>query len=129
MFIFLKTLHITCAAFSFLGFGLRAWWMWSESPLLRHRTSRILPHIIDSALLLSAILMLSVYSISPLDNPWLISKIIVLVLYIALGTIALKRGKTQGQRMLAFYLAVLCYGHIVSAALTKSPLGYLAWLY
>ena len=129
MITFLKTLHISCAAFSFIGFAIRGWWMWRDSPYLGHKLTRTLPHIVDSLLLLSAISLIIVYGISPFQHPWLISKISALVLYILLGTIALKRGKTKPIRLTALVLALICYGHILSSAINKSPWGYFSWIY
>ena len=62
----------------------------------------------------------------PLEVPWLEAKLVGLVVYILAGTIALKRGRTAGIRATAFAVALLAYAYIVSVALTKHPLGWLA---
>ena len=124
-----KALHLSCVVLSFLGFGLRAWWMWRCSPLLQHILARTLPHLVDSLLLFSGITLVISYRISPLQQNWLLSKILALLLYIVAGSIALKRGKTKSQRLFALVFAIVCYGQIVSAAMTKSPWGYAAWFF
>ena len=55
MYLALKHFHITCVILSGTGFALRGWWSITGSPRLRARLTRILPHIVDSCLLASAI--------------------------------------------------------------------------
>jgi uncharacterized membrane protein SirB2 len=50
-----------------------------------------------------------------------------LLLYIGLGTMALKRGRDKTQRLAFFIGALLCLAYIVSVALSRSALGFLAW--
>jgi uncharacterized membrane protein SirB2 len=52
-------------------------------------------------------------------------QVLGLVAYIALGTIALKRGRTKGERAAAFAGALLAVAWVVSVALTRDPLGFL----
>jgi uncharacterized membrane protein SirB2 len=59
---------------------------------------------------------------------WLWAKVIALLVYIGLGTIALKRGRTRGVRIAAFAGALATFAYIVSVAIAKSPLGVLARL-
>ena len=59
---------------------------------------------------------------------WLAAKLAGLAVYIALGAIALKRGRTRATRTAAFVAALATFGYIVSVAVTKSPLGLLGWL-
>ncbi|HVJ73474.1 MAG TPA: SirB2 family protein, partial [Casimicrobiaceae bacterium] len=60
--------------------------------------------------------------------PWIGAKVVALVVYIALGMIALKRGRTFAVRAAAFFAALATFGYIVSVAITKSPWGALARL-
>jgi uncharacterized membrane protein SirB2 len=57
---------------------------------------------------------------------WLTAKVLGLLAYIVLGSIALKRGRTRGQRILAFAAALLAAAYVVSVALTRDPLGFIA---
>lgn len=118
----LKHLHVTCVVLSGLGFCLRGWWMWRESPLRRHRLTGILPHIVDSLLLGSALIMAWMSGQYPFVNSWLTAKLFGLLAYILLGMMALKRGRTRAIRGRFFGLAVLAYIYIVSVALTRDPL-------
>ena len=49
----------------------------------------------------------------------------LLVVYIALGVLALRRGRTLRARTVYFVAALLTYGFIVSVAITHHPLGVL----
>lgn len=88
---------------------------------LQHRIMRTLPHIIDTVLLLSAIMLAYQLSLSPLSTPWLMAKIIALLLYIIVGTIALKRGPTKRIRLLSWIVAQLIFIYMITVALTHNP--------
>lgn len=120
-YLLLRHLHITCVVLSGAGFLLRLYWMASESPRLRQRLTRTLPHVIDSVLLGSA-LSLAVWSGQyPFVDGWLTAKLGGLLAYIGLGTMALKRGRTRTARLGYGALAVLAYAYIVSVALIRNP--------
>lgn len=120
----LKHLHITCVVLSGLGFCLRGWWMLRESPLRQHRLARVLPHVVDTLLLGSALTMAWLSGQYPFAQGWLTAKLGGLIAYILLGTMALKRGKTRQSRAAYFGLALLTYAYIVSVALTRNPLPF-----
>ncbi|MEG1118000.1 MAG: SirB2 family protein, partial [Janthinobacterium sp.] len=94
-------------------------WMLRASPALQQRWVKILPHLVDTALLASAITLAVWSGQSPGSQPWLAAKLCALLAYIVLGTIALKRGKTPAVRGAAFALAVLVFAYIVAVAVTK----------
>ena len=124
-YLILKHLHVTCVVLSGLGFCLRGWWMLRESPLRQHRLTRILPHIVDTLLLGSALTMAWMSGQYPFVEGWLTAKLCGLLAYILLGMMALKRGRTQAIRARYFGLALVAYAYIVSVALTRSPsLGF-----
>jgi len=116
----LKHIHLTCVALSGAGFLLRGFWMLRDSSILQARWVRVLPHIIDTGLLVSAI-ALAVMSLQyPIAQGWLTAKVIGLLAYIGFGTMALKRGKTKAQRTLYLVLALLTFAYIVGVALTRN---------
>jgi len=116
-----KYLHISFVAMSFILFFVRGIWMLQTSSMLQQRWVKILPHIIDTALLASAITLAIQLSLSPLANPWLMAKIIALLLYIVLGTIAIKRGKTKNIRLIAWLLALAVFIYMLLVAKTHQP--------
>lgn len=120
----LKHLHVTCVVLSGLGFCLRGWWMLRESPLRQHRLAKILPHIVDTLLLGSALTLAWWSGQYPFAQGWLTAKLCGLLAYILLGSMALKRGKTRQSRAGYFGLALLAYTYIVSVALTRNPLPF-----
>lgn len=121
-YIALKHLHVTFVALSGLLFLVRGIWMLRASPRLQQRWVRIVPHLVDTLLLASAI-GLAVWSHQyPGQMPWLTAKVVALVAYIVLGTIALKRGRSQGVRTAAFFGALASFAYIVAVAVTKNPL-------
>jgi uncharacterized membrane protein SirB2 len=115
----LKHFHMSCVALSGTLFLLRGGWMLRASPMLQQRWVRIAPHIVDTLLLASAI-GLAVWSRQyPGQQPWLTAKVVALPVYIVLGAIALKRGRTPGQRRAAFGAALMVFVYIVTVAVTK----------
>jgi uncharacterized membrane protein SirB2 len=117
----LKHIHITFVALSFALFFLRGVWMLRDSSLLQQRWVRIAPHMVDSVLLASAIALAWQLGYSPLTHSWLAAKIVALLLYIVIGSIALKRGKTKRIRLVAWLTALSVFFYIVSVAVTHSP--------
>lgn len=115
----LRQVHLVTLYLSLALFLLRAFWMLRESALLQAKPVRIVPHVIDTLLLASAIGMLVVASINPLDQPWLLAKIIGLLAYIGLGTVALKRGRTKAIRIKALVAALGAFAYIIAVAASK----------
>lgn len=118
----LKAIHVGCVIASYALFVLRGVWMMRDSPRLRQRWAKVLPHVVDTALLTSAVLLAYTIRQYPFVAPWVTAKVLALVVYIVLGTIALKRGRTRGVRVAAWIAAQLVFFYIVSVALTKTPL-------
>lgn len=118
----LKHLHVTFAALSGLLFLVRGIWMLSNSQRLQQRWVKIVPHVVDTLLLASAIGLVAWSSQYPGQQAWLTAKVAALVAYIVLGVIALKRGRTRQVRVAAFVGALACFLYIVAVAVTKNPL-------
>jgi uncharacterized membrane protein SirB2 len=122
-----KSVHVGAAALSIALFVARGAWLLRSPQLpLQPPWVRIPPHVVDTVLLLAA-LWLAAQQAAGSPHAWLAAKIVALIAYIVLGTIALKRGRTRATRIAAFAAAVATFGYIVTVALTRSPLGFLAW--
>lgn len=119
----LYLLHVGCALLSVAGFALRCYWMLTGNPLLATATARRLPHVVDTVLLGSAVGMLVTWRLWPWEMDWLLAKLVALLLYIGLGMVALRCGRTKAVRGAAGALALLCVAYIGAVALTKDPLG------
>lgn len=116
VYLLLKHVHLTCVSLTLVLFSLRVYWRWTESARLQARWVRIVPHVIDSCLLASALGMVSILG----WQVWIGAKITALFGYIWLGRLALK-GKTPLQRFYALMGALGFFAYIVAVALTKSP--------
>lgn len=122
----LRLLHTGTVFVTLALFLLRGFWMLLDSPRLSQRWVRILPHVNDTLLLAAAIGLLVVAEIDPLNQPWIMAKIIGLIAYIGLGTVALKRGRTKAVRVKAFVAALGVFAYIVAVAVTKQVVPGLA---
>lgn len=80
------------------------------------------------ALLASGVALAWLLRITPLTAPWLLAKLLGLLLYIAFGLIAFRPGQPPAVRVAAWAGALVLYASIVSVAVTKNPFGYLQWL-
>jgi uncharacterized membrane protein SirB2 len=121
----LKALHVGCVITSYCLFVLRGVWMVRGSVLLQRRWVKIVPHVVDTLLLTSAILLALAIRQYPFVASWLTAKVIGLALYIALGTIALKRGRTRAIRVSAWIAAQVVFFYIVAVAVTHTPVPFL----
>ncbi len=124
----IKLVHVGSVAISGPFFLLRFFWRWRGSPLAFRRWVRIAPHGIDTVLLTSAVLLALATSQYPLQVTWLSAKVAALLLYIALGMLAMKGGPgpLPPWRAGAAMAAGGVYAYIVAVALSRSPLPGLA---
>ena len=81
----------------------------------------MVPHVIDTVLLVSAIALAAMTAQYPFVQPWLTAKILALLVYIVLGTVAIRRGRTRRVRIVAWILALVVFGYIVVVAHTRDP--------
>ena len=126
MYSTLKIIHVCVALLTISGFMLRGYWMLTDKRKLQQRWVRILPHVVDTVFLLAGIGLIMTLHLQVMQNDWLLMKIAALIVYVVLGTIALKRGTTRKIRVTALILAVLTFAYIAGVALTKSMLSWLA---
>lgn len=115
----IKTLHVATVIISGAGFTLRlALMLWREA-WLGLRVVKVLPHINDTLLLVSGITLAVLSRQSPLEQSWLLAKLVALVLYILLGMLALKPRFAKPARFGFGVLALLVFAYIVSVALAR----------
>jgi len=117
----LKMIHVGSIIISYLLFLTRGIWMMRDSAKLQQRWVKVLPHVVDTVLLTSAIALAVLLQQDPLNNSWLSAKVVGLLLYICLGMVAMRFGKTRKTKIIAWIAAQCVFVYIVLVALTKSP--------
>ncbi len=127
-YLLVKSLHTITAIATLAGFILRGYWMLRRSPNLQHRFTRIAPHVVDTVFLVSGIAMILMLGLKPLAEPWLLAKFAGLIVYILLGTIAIKRGPTMQMRVVAFASALAVFAYVIGVAVAKSPASWIQLL-
>lgn len=121
-YLIVKQIHLAAVAITFALFALRGLWMMLDSPWLQRRWVRVAPHVNDTILLAAGVWLAYFLRQAPDASAWLTAKLVALVAYILLGTIALRRGRTKRVRIAAWFAALAVFGYIVAVALTRNPL-------
>ncbi len=80
---------------------------------------KVLPHINDTVLLFCAIGMLTVIGLNPFTTPWLLAKIVALLVYIVLGTICMRSLPGSRRQAVSFVAALSVFAYIVLVGLSK----------
>jgi uncharacterized membrane protein SirB2 len=119
----LKPLHITLVTlsvslFTARGLGVLAGQAWPMAGWARG-----LAPVVDSLLLLAGGTLWWLLQLNPTQDHWLLAKLVLLIVYIVLGTFALKRAPTRAAKALCFALALAVVGFMVGVALAHHPLG------
>ena len=127
-YLVLRNVHICCAVLTITLFVLRGGLMLADSPWQQNVVLRYLPHVVDTVLLTTALMLTTVIHQYPFAVGWLTTKVVLLVIYIVLGSIALKRGRTRPARITAFVAALATVGFLVTVARAHHPLGIFAGL-
>ena len=90
--------------------------------------TRYLSYGVDTALLTAALMLLTILPGAVFANGWLAVKLVLLVVYVVLGTLALRRGRTPAARRACYVAALLVFGLMLTVARTHQPLGAFARL-
>ena len=126
LFTLLISVHLVSVAMTIGFFSVRYWWRYSNNPLINARWVRIAPHGIDTVLFLSGAGLMWKTGYLPFTDKglWLTEKLFGVIIYIALGFIALgrRRPRSQQSRFIAFLLALVVLFIIIQLAITRTPL-------
>jgi uncharacterized membrane protein SirB2 len=123
LYYWVKEVHMISVVLSFMLFLLRGAWVLNGHALPRHVVIRTTPHVVDTVLLTSALWLTTIIQQYPFSDAWLTAKVLLLVAYVVLGSLALRRARTRAGRILAFGGAVLAFLFLVSVARLHHPLG------
>ncbi len=104
--------------FAARGLGVLLGAQWAMTPGMRR-----LSYSLDTALLAAALLLLYILDLNPFAVAWLGTKIALLLLYIVLGTFALKRARTPRMRLVFYIASLLCFAYMLTVARAHHPLG------
>lgn len=118
---FVKYIHVTAITLSISGFIFRVVLKLNDSPYQTKYWFKKLPHKVDIILLASALTMVYILGVNPFTTFWIAEKIIGLLIYIMLGMVALRWGKTKNIRIIAAGLAIMVFSYIVYVAHYKAP--------
>jgi uncharacterized membrane protein SirB2 len=119
----IRLLHIAAVAvsgglFFIRGLGRAADASWAMAAPLRYAS-----YAIDTVLLGAAIALSVIIQQYPFVHGWLTAKVVLLVVYIGLGTFALKRGRTRMIRLVCWLAALCVFALILSIARHHNALG------
>lgn len=121
MYGFWYGLHVVCVYLSLAGFVLRGVWMLTDSPLRFARPARILPHVVDTLLLIGAVALAVMIAQYPFVHGWLTAKLLALLAYIGLGLVAFRFGRSKPARAGTFVLALLAFAYLLAVAYSRDP--------
>lgn len=124
VYLSLKTVHQLCALTTFTLFFARGLWILRNPELKRPRWMLVVPHVVDTVLLMSAIGLIVITRQYPGEQIWLNTKIGALVVYIILGLIAFRFAQTRTTKLIAWVFGQLVFIYIVMVALSRSPTLY-----
>lgn len=94
------------------GWAMRSPWRW-------------LSYCIDTLLLSAGVTLWAILSLNPVESPWLGTKLLLLLLYVVLGSLALERARTPLSRRMSFAAALGVYLFMASVTVAHHPLGIL----
>ena len=123
----IKAVHVAAVLLSgalFLTRGVlvqAGWQRWAMSGLVRYAS-----YSIDTVLLTAALMLVTILPGAMFANHWLTLKVVLLFVYVALGSLALKRAGTPRARALSFIVALAVYATMLGIARAHHPLGWLS---
>lgn len=112
--------HVVCATFSVGFFVVRALWMIRRSGLLDLLWVRVAPHVVDTVLFVTGVLLAQRVA----WPDWLLVKLAAVLSYIVFGALALRRAPTRGLQLASLVLALASVAYVVSVALSRSAIPW-----
>lgn len=115
----IKLIHMSAAVITISGLFLRGYWSLSGSPQLTYRLTKVLPHLIDTILFLTGVMLFIQMRYYPLYHAWMILKLMLVLVYILNGFYLLRWAKTRRSKIWGMSMAFLLFSVIVSLAYFK----------
>ena len=125
----IKQLHIFVALLSGSLFAVRGAFALAGARWPQALPVKWLSYAVDTTLLTAAMMLLTILPGAMFANGWLLAKIVLIVVYVVLGVLAMRRGRPQRTRAICYVAALLVFATIYGIARAHHPLGVLArWL-
>ena len=122
----IKQFHILLALLSGAIFALRGAFAMAGMRWPQALPVKWLSYTIDTCLLTAALMLLTILPWAMFGNGWLLTKIVLIVVYVVLGVFAMRPGRRQRTRALCYAAALLVFAGIYGIARAHHPLGWLA---
>ena len=122
----IKMVHIALALLSGGLFALRGASVLADMRWPHWQAVRWTSYAIDTSLLTAALMLLTVLPGAMFANGWLAAKLVLLVVYVALGVFAIKRARTRTMKAIYYVAALSTFGMVYTIARAHHPIG---WLY
>jgi len=122
----IKQFHILLALLSGAIFALRGAFALAGMRWPQALPVKWLSYTIDTCLLTAALMLLTILPWAMFGNGWLLTKIVLIVVYVVLGVFAMRPGRRQRTRALCYAVALLVFATIYGIARAHHPLGWLA---
>lgn len=121
-YLLVKNIHIGLVLLSGSLFVLRGLWvlLLGSGSGLQKKVNR-LSYVIDTCLLLAALLLLMILNYAPLSAAWLQAKLFLLVLYVVFGVFAFRNKYSMRVRWFAYAVALLCFAGMYYSARLHQP--------
>ena len=112
-----KHTHMLFAVLSIILFYVRSFSRLKSGTLAKNKVVFIGSHSIDTLLLVSAVVLIVMAGFNPLEQSWLLEKIILVIVYIVLGVVAAKQNAKSAKLVLLVIttLILLAIGYLASA--------------
>ena len=120
LFVHILAISLSGSLFASRGLGVLAGARWPQAAPVRY-----LSYSIDTVLLTAALMLLTMLPRAMFANGWLSAKLVLVLAYVVLGTLALRQGRTPRLRATCFAGALLVFVAIIGIAVAHHPLGWL----
>ena len=121
----IKMAHISLVAASGMLFAWRGAMVLAGHAWVMGQRWRVVSYVIDTGLLVAGVTLWATLSLNLLMQHWLAAKLWLLLVYVVLGSMALKRARSPVVRQTCFVAALAVYGFMASVAYIHDPLGLL----
>ncbi len=125
----IRQVHVLAVILSGSLFALRGAFALAGARWPQAAPVRYLSYAIDTTLLTAALMLVTILPAAMFANGWLATKLGLVVVYVVLGVLAMRRGRTRGVRAGCYAAALLVFAAVVGIARMHHPLGWLfPWL-